>query len=590
MNISSFNPADQKILYTAGVEAAKEYEYEGRVRSSAPRVKLTISAFFLPGVPLEIMGFDMGDLIMNVSYSKDKVNSFGTFNVSLVADESKYEILGRSGLLHTIQKAIGPSAHDILKVRTMAKLDINGYHIMTGFLKSVRKVTTPDSKEYVLQFWELGSVLQEDQLEFRNRQYIPGLQEAMFPISAALSLIPVSTAIYTLLQMYLGATLYAGSSLSPNTTFLLSDGAPIAQRMIAAPAPLGCINNSTWIEHASLSAGMFDNGSNQSLWDYIKHLAVSPFMEMFTESGGRTVVTGRISGSGKEAASVSPDQISDVLSKWTTKATLPSMSIAATLPGFCYIVMRSTPYDNPITGMNPFYPLTYSYDLGVFDLIAGGDFIIITDRDIISKDLGRSDEQQYTMFDVQFTPGGLTSWQPPVVSRGPLGGYMPGGIKSFGPKLYDVDIDFTSLRWRSIADGSAQHLYHWLPINSSGSTLTYPVMSTVAANWFRNASKYMEGTITTRAIPYARPGMMALYLPDKNGKSDDVRELGMYYIDSLSGNYSVGKADTTTFNLIRGTPIPWDASTLAHILMDWEIADPVQIPKTPDKEATPKPL
>jgi hypothetical protein len=240
--------------------------------------------------------------------------------------------------------------------------------------------------------------------------------------------------------------------------------------------------------------------------------------------------------------------------------------------------------------MNPFYPLTYSYDLGVFDLIAGGDFIIITDRDIISKDLGRSDEQQYTMFDVQFTPGGLTSWQPPVVSRGPLGGYMPGGIKSFGPKLYDVDIDFTSLRWRSIADGSAQHLYHWLPINSSGSTLTYPVMSTVAANWFRNASKYMEGTITTRAIPYARPGMMALYLPDKNGKSDDVRELGMYYIDSLSGNYSVGKADTTTFNLIRGTPIPWDASTLAHILMDWEIADPVQIPKTPDKEATPKPL
>lgn len=96
-------------------------------------------------------------------------------------------------------------------------------------------------------------------------------------------------------------------------------------------------------------------------------------------------------------------------------------------------------------------------------------------------------------------------------------------------------------------------------------------MSHLLNYWFRNAGKFNEGTIVVRGMPYARPGMYLLYLPTRNDKVDNWRDIGVYYIESISDSYSIDGADTTTLNVIRGIPIPISGQNLLKILYDWEI-------------------
>ena len=97
-------------------------------------------------------------------------------------------------------------------------------------------------------------------------------------------------------------------------------------------------------------------------------------------------------------------------------------------------------------------------------------------------------------------------------------------------------------------------------------------MSTLLNEWYRNAAKFNEGTIETTAKPYARPGMALLYLPTTDGRAEDFRDIGIYYIDNVNHTYNLGKADRTTFTVIRGTPLPMNGMNLATLLLDWELA------------------
>jgi len=85
--------------------------------------------------------------------------------------------------------------------------------------------------------------------------------------------------------------------------------------------------------------------------------------------------------------------------------------------------------------------------------------------------------------------------------------------------------------------------------------------------------------VVIKGMPYARRGMYCLYLPSLSGKkSDNIRDIGIYYIDSLMHNYSLGNDSVsfkTTLNLIRGVPLPMTVAQTALLLFDFEVLPPM---------------
>lgn len=73
--------------------------------------------------------------------------------------------------------------------------------------------------------------------------------------------------------------------------------------------------------------------------------------------------------------------------------------------------------------------------------------------------------------------------------------------------------------------------------------------------------------------------MYCLYLPSLSGrKPENSRDIGIYYIDSLTHNYELSNEGTqalTTLNLIRGVPLPTSLAKAALLLFDYEILPPM---------------
>jgi hypothetical protein len=129
--------------------------------------------------------------------------------------------------------------------------------------------------------------------------------------------------------------------------------------------------------------------------------------------------------------------------------------------------------------------------------------------------------------------------------------------------------------------GTASNYVERLAKNKLGFPLeimSKPAMANLLAVWFRNQSRFREGSVTTRCIPYARAGMYCLYLPTISGKKvENLRDIGIYYIDSLSHNYAImnnSVSFTTNLNLIRGVPLPLTVAQTALLLFDYEILPP----------------
>lgn len=569
----------KKLIYVAGVEAVKEYNEGKRVRVAHSKVKLTVSPFLPPFVPVEILGADVSGLITEVSWNKSRSEPGGSFSVTMMNDKQKIKKIGLGYPLSSIWDKFGASLLDIFKPMSTAKLDIGGYHIMTGFVESVKKFSDGSGSEYVtVEYSELGQLYNKSINDlYRNFSVNPKDSVVLSDPHKFLSNTKLTfgnrdlfASIQILLQAFLASTLNFGVS-GAYPYLKLSDGQVLPFRYITAPAPLGCISTYSFLQNTPSDFSLTPQDFGQSFWDWIKRIVQDPFMECFTESGGRTVNTGRITNVG----TVVKNLYSSI-----QNFTLPKFNITPTLPGLSYLVVRSTPYDNPYTGYHRNQYLNYNASNGVLDLILSGDFIMVSDYDVISKELGQSQEDQHTAFMVEIargknlsTPSGTGK---PKWSRGPILPIMPGGQRTFGNRFYKATFDITSANPRGFARQvlDKQTKKYLNPVNP---IFNIEVASSYLQVWKRNASKFREGSITTRMIPYARPGMMFLYVDPKNGKSDDQRENGMYYIDSMAGNWSYGGEATTQFSLIRGTPLPFDATSLSLLLLDWELGyNPLQ--------------
>jgi hypothetical protein len=137
-------------------------------------------------------------------------------------------------------------------------------------------------------------------------------------------------------------------------------------------------------------SSLFQAGSS-AFWDFLKTLIPEPFMELFTESGGRTICTGKLLTPDVSAGAFTTsavDTVTGVVGGTPVPLPIPGLNVTPLLPGFNYLVCRTSPYDNPLIGISPWHPVLAPFTMGVFDLITAGDFIIITDDDLVSKDLG----------------------------------------------------------------------------------------------------------------------------------------------------------------------------------------------------------
>lgn len=568
-----------KPIYVAGIEAVKDYtEERSTIRKKVPKIRLLINPFFPPFLPIEFISEDFGGIITGANWTKSRSQANGSFTLELAADDTRFADKLTGWPLNKIWKSMGASLRDLFKPMTLGQLWMDGYHVMTGYLRGCRKTLTTDKKSYTIQFDELGALYNQNIL----KSYFIEVGEELFltnspskGLDAAANLfgtMPLSYAINLYVNFFLGSSLNYGLKSFPTPYLSGSDLLPLAFRMVAQPTPIGGISNSSLWTHMPTDANIQQFGGS-SFWDFLKHVAPEPFIEMFTESGGRTICTGKL---------VVPSSISSITTGGIMAATsaltlpIPGINVTPMLPGFNYLIMRTMPYDNPLLGISPWHPTVYPFTLGVFDLLTAGDFVIITDEDVIEKDLGVSDAQQYTCFDVNYNgknaSGGTASGSSnrPSISSGPTLPIFPGGIRTYGPRLLETGVNASSVQWGGIALQSIQRFTRKL-----GPGANIRVLSTLLNVWFRNAAKFNEGTITTRGIPYARPGMVLLYLPTyKNSKVDDPRDIGIYYIDNTVNNYRIGSPDTTTFSVIRGTPIPNTIANLVTWLMDWEISPP----------------
>jgi hypothetical protein len=578
---------DVKLMYVAGLEAIREYQEGNRVKRIAPKIKLLVSPFIPPFLPLEFVSQDMGGIIETYEWDKSRNQSHGNFSIIMQADDVAATKSVTGFPINDLWRSMGASLEDILKPPVLAQLWIKGYHVMTGRLavrrKSTTKVGSGWKKQYILQFEELGSLYNEHIL----KSFFNYVSEEFMVINNPAKVLdaggtlfgfqPLSVSLGLYVYAFIASTLAYGFKGFPTPYLNGSDGLPIGFRLVALPSPLGAISNMSLVTQLVTDSAMFQAG-NGSFWDFLKSMIPEPYMELFTESGGRTICTGKLIPSGFSDGSFTTsltDTVTGTIAGAPVPLPIPGVNVSPLLPGFNYLVCRTSPYDNPLIGISPWHSLIAPFTMGVFDLLTGGDFIIITDDDLVSKDLGVSRKQQFTLFNCNMSgknaSGGSGSGDVnrPSIASGPFLPFFPGGIRSFGHKLFEKAFDSTSLAWGGLVGQSIQR---WSRKFTPG--INIRSLSTLLNYWFRNASKFREGTIVTREFPYARPGMVLLYLPTPSGKIDDKRDLGIYYIDNVSSSNTIGKGGSTQFSVIRGTPMPQVLSNLLSLLMDWEIIPP----------------
>jgi hypothetical protein len=551
------------VIFNAGVEASMEY---GNPRSHVvPKIQILFSPFGLPFVPIEIIGTDINKIITGFSWTKDRNNPGGMLQVIITPDKKVIQemvnLLNKfSGNLYSkIWNELGVDLEDLFKPMTLCQVWINGYHLMTGTVRSCMRASTVanESREisYQLVVEELGNIYNQGTtsqdlilLDGMQRQIVDSMQKAL-SLSATL----IGTTIQVGIQAILNA--FIASNLTEYMT--LSDGFPLAMRLVAWPNPYGGIANLGIASYMTLSSDMYEmnsSGSSQSLWSFLQSFVPNPWMELFTESGGRTIVTDGFS--------------------------VPS----ALLPGLNYVVARTTPYTNPMLGIvNPVhFAQTLLYDLTMFHMLIGGDFIIITDDMIENKMLGFDSSNQATVFRTVYSSksagGGIADiTDRGIKSVGPLNPFASGGIGTFGRREMIQSIDCTNQIGLGVAVSYAERIQKNM-MGIPGQVLSKNQLSNLLCTWFRNQSRFREGSVTVKNIPYARPGMYCLYLPALSGKKvENLRDIGVYYIDSLTHDYKLENESlsfTTTLNLIRGVPLPISVAQTALLLFDFEVLPP----------------
>jgi hypothetical protein len=572
------NVLGETLVYNAGIETTKEYLRGERIKKVSANIKVLINPFIPPLVPIELYSSDMGGLIQTCEWAKSRSMPGGMYTLRIAADDRAItKNIKAEGFFKSIWNLMGRSAEDLFKPMAVAQLWIDGYHWMTGYVMQCRKTKQANGEVfYNVEISELGNLYSQNICS--NQTIYSGISnhtiddlKKILNLSNKLVGVPLWAALWQYANAFITSSLAYGAGTIP-PYWMLSDGLPAAFRFIIQPAPIGGIAINSLLASITTDSTLFKSAGGSSFWDFLKTLTPSPYIEMFTESGGRTISVGRLFSGGAPTG--------ELLGLGTAGIPLPSTGTSIMMPGFSYLIARTSPLGNPLLGLCLWSVALFPFLMGVFDLIIAGDYVIITDDDVISKDLGKSESQQSTIF--QAPLGGKAGsgdaakmFGRPSIAKGPILPFMPGGARTYGAREMTAGISAHSLSWSGVVGQSVEKV----AAQTAGfpnSLLPIAALSSLLKYWFRNASNFKEGTVNTRLIPYAKPGMALIYMPSsrEGAKMDNIRDYGIYYIDNVQGAYNIGQAPNSTFSLIRGVPIPFGGAGLAnlkHLLWDWQI-------------------
>lgn len=572
----SFYLKNKVPIYNAGILSARSYLENDPVGTQTGKVSLVISPFLPPLVPVEIVSGDLSGLLIDLQMSKSRSQPAGFFNFTLAADDDS---ISRAV---TSVRGFRRDLEELLQPRTMVQVWRDGLHRMTGYVERFQRIKSPQGgRALFVECSELGQLYDQSILTKQLRVYGEGtfLNSTIKALEnfGSVSGIPAPLAINLLVQAFLASTYNygGGNTVNYRSQYLsASDGLPLAFRLIAQPAPIGALSYFSLMQRFILDTAMFFTHDGASFWQYLKQLCPEPWMELYTESGGRTICTAAPLGQ-------TPDQLRQSLASVPTgvfdqvgagAAVLPnSVLVTPMLPGFNYLVMRTSPYDNPMIGFSYFKQL-YALTLGVWSLIAAGDYVIITEEDVTDSSLGQDMTKAATVFQVPFTASqgsGSVHHNVPALADGPTNPLYPGGRRTYGTIVREHSFPINSLDFAGIAAQTAEP--HRRNLESR-------ILASKLAEWFRNNDKFREGSITVRSLPHARPGMVLLYLPRRGKRSLDRADHGLYYIDSVTEQFAVGSPETATLNVIRGTPLPMTGADAVDMISRWEVRPPSPIP------------
>jgi hypothetical protein len=237
---------DKTLIYVPGIESSKEYDNGRPVKKESPSIKLVVSPFIPPLLPVEILGADLGGLIIEYSTEKSRSTAGGTFNVTMAADDQAIERLfkriGGGEIFSGLWKATGSSLRDLFKPMAYAQLWINGYHKMSGYLRRfTRKKSAGGRIVYVAEFDELGNLYNQqilglDTITFdtSEQNVVNTKLKALYPLLSTPG-VPLSVAVNLLINAFIVSTLAYGVTGLPTTFFRGSDGIPLAARLLSLP-------------------------------------------------------------------------------------------------------------------------------------------------------------------------------------------------------------------------------------------------------------------------------------------------------------------------------------------------------------------
>jgi hypothetical protein len=240
---------EKKIIFNAGYESSMEYANPRK--NISPKIQLLFSPFGLPFVPIEIISNDVNKILTNFNWTKDRTNPGGILSFSIapntqilkdiVSTLNKYSF----NLYSKIWGSLGVDFEDLFKPMTLCQLWIDGYHVMTGYVRSCHRSASIDKESknvsYDVVIEELGNIYNQPTtsldlilLDGMQRQIQDSMQKAL-SLTANLIGVNIATGLKAMLNAFIA------TNLTEYVT--LSDGFPLSFRLLALPNPIGGIAN-----------------------------------------------------------------------------------------------------------------------------------------------------------------------------------------------------------------------------------------------------------------------------------------------------------------------------------------------------------
>ncbi len=455
-----------------------------------PIIEITLTT--RQGQKIYLENAEFGGDVLSFSFEKDVTKPFGKFNFTL---------LDKRGLRSSDIEKKGFSKYvdlrKAIKAKTLVEVKINGDYITIGTVESVKRTMSisggKPERRYEVSCEELGNIFKNTKLnKGKKNPNENGNKKNPKTKASNIKTKKIQNVIKTIWNQFV-------EKIYDEIKFKFADDEALTEKIVVDTRYFA---NQMWTDDVLYN---FQSGDGTEVWDAFHQLTTPYFHEMWGTTGAswkRVALT--------DDKIIQENDLTD---------------------GRYYLMLRPTPYDNPNI-MNLDGSL-----LSVDNLTK----IFIDDSVLVSKDLGTSGENMYSMYSIVPESNGSFIAKKnynhePEYDYEALNNY---GYMALEKTIKSSKTAKTESQRRQQAGNLAQ---------------LAGTLQRKAAEWYRFSDQMLSGSFTCMGNTRAQEGAILVYDEDARGSIEDVEEKGIYYIQSFSHNYQYGQSFTTTYNVVRGTP------------------------------------